>query len=64
MFPPPAAHLEERLVVHAEHAVAVLQQLVQGEARVVRLRHGVGHLLTRHHGPGQHSLALHDTCLL
>ena len=47
-----AAHLEERLVVHAEHAVAVLQQLVQGEARVVRLRHGVGHLLTRHHRPG------------
>ena len=48
------ADVVERLVVNAERLVRVLDELVNGEGRVVRLNDGVRHLRRGNNGEGGH----------
>ena len=41
----PSADVEDSLVVNTEYAVTDLNEMVEGEACVIRLRHGVGDFL-------------------
>merc|ERR1719217_178455 len=48
------ANIVQRFVIHHEHLVRILHQLMERQDGVVRLHHGVRHLWRRNHGEGAH----------